>query len=254
MNMKSGLPKRPIVLSIAGFDPSGGAGLLADVKTFESLKTYGIAVQTALTVQTDTIFQACHWTEEKQVVAQLEVLLERFPVQAVKIGIVENRRLLLQLLQRIRQYSATIPIVWDPVLRATTGFSFQLQNDELLEECLKNITVLTPNWQEMEMLFGKSFEQKVEKITWNCTIYLKGGHREECKGEDILYKRSGKVAKLRPQVKNCTEKHGSGCVLASALAAYLALGFPLQKAALRAKRYTERFLQSNSSQLGYHKL
>lgn len=254
MNMKNILHKRPIVLSIAGFDPSGGAGLLADVKTFESLKTYGIAVQTALTVQTDTVFQTCHWTAQKQIVAQLDLLLEHYPIQAIKIGIVENRRLLLQLLQKLREYSSTIPIVWDPVLKATTGFSFQLQNDELLEECLKNITVLTPNWQEMVALFGNDFSLKINEITQHCAVYLKGGHREVHIGEDILYKKSGKIAKLRPKIKNCREKHGSGCVLASALAAYLTLGFPLQKAALRAKRYTERFLQSNSSQLGYYKL
>lgn len=254
MHTKTPLPKRPVVLSIAGFDPSAGAGLLADIKTFESLKTYGLGVQTALTVQTDTAFQSCCWTDEKQLIAQLETLLKRFSVAAVKIGIVENWEQLLKLVVMLHKYSNKIPIVWDPVLQASTGFPFHAKEDKLWVECLKKITVLTPNWDEVQALLGTDFEAQIAEITQHCAVYLKGGHRLERKGEDILYLKKGRQFVYKPHCRECSPKHGSGCVLSSALAAYLALGFPLYKAVFRAKRYAERFLQSNPSLLGYHKI
>lgn len=254
MNTGNILPKRPVVLTIAGFDPSAGAGLLADIKTFERLKTYGIAVQTALTVQTDIAFEACHWTPKEQIISQLETLLARFPVKAVKIGIVESQEVLLCILESIRKYSETIPIVWDTVVQASTGFYFHQREERLLEECLSKITIITPNRNEMNRLFGDEFDKCIPKLANQCAIYLKGGHWQERKGEDIFYVNETTSFVFKPKIKDCSEKHGSGCVLSSALAAYLALGFPLHKAGLRAKHYTERFLQSNPSLLGYHKI
>ena len=83
-------------------------------------------------------------------------------------------------------------------------------------------------------------------------VFLKGGHNEEALGSDILYTTTGKVFHLNPKKGDFFEKHGSGCILSSAIAGYLALGFPLLKACYRAKRYTEKVLQSNKSLLGYH--
>lgn len=253
MNTKNILPKRPIVLSIAGFDPCGGAGLFADIKTFEQLKTYGIGVQTALTVQNDIAFSECEWIEKEQILNQLIILLNRYEVKAVKIGIVQNYSILLAILEQIRNKFPHIPIVWDPVLKSSTGFQFLESDEDLLKKCLKNVSVITPNWKEMQKIFGFDFETKISEITNYCTVYLKGGHREDQKGEDIIYPHNGKSFLIKPRNQNCSEKHGSGCVLSSALTANLALGFPLQKAAFRAKKYTERFLQSNNSLLGYHK-
>ena len=82
--------KRPNILTIAGFDPSNGAGLTADVKTFETLKCYGLSVCTANTIQDDSEFKACHWMPVEVILDQIEVLFKRFQINYVKIGIVEN--------------------------------------------------------------------------------------------------------------------------------------------------------------------
>ncbi|MEL7003586.1 MAG: bifunctional hydroxymethylpyrimidine kinase/phosphomethylpyrimidine kinase, partial [Bacteroidota bacterium] len=115
---------RPTVLSIAGFDPSGGAGLLADIKAFEQLKCYGLGVSTALTVQNDVKFEKTKWIEWEFIKEQLQLLFERFPIAYVKIGIVENLMVLRQIINFILDQNKSAKIVLDPVLKSSTGFIF----------------------------------------------------------------------------------------------------------------------------------
>ena len=246
---------RPFVLSIAGFDPSGGAGLLADVKTFESLGCYGLAVNTANTIQNDKKFEACHWTSEAVIHQQLELLLESFPIEVVKVGILENLQVLNKVIDKLLYSNKNIRIIWDPVLKSSSGFSFQEPENfqENLEVVLERIFLVTPNFDELKMFYPESnMEQTIRKITGKTNLYLKGGHRMANIGLDELFTTEGEFLSFEPGRSDCSEKHGSGCVLSSALAAQLALGNSLPIAAQKAKNYIEKVLASNETLLGYH--
>ena len=248
---------RPFVLSIAGFDPSGGAGLLADAKTFENLGCYGLAVNTANTIQNDRKFEACHWTSEAIILQQLELLLERFPVEVVKIGIVENFQILNKVIDKLLYRSKSIRIIWDPVIKSSSGFSFQQPQkfQENLESVLEKIFLVTPNFDELEMFYPEStLEETIHIITGKTNLYLKGGHRMANIGLDELFTKEGECLSFKPGRSDCSEKHGSGCILSSALAAHLALGDSLQEAAQKAKNYIEKILASNETLLGYHNI
>lgn len=247
--------KRPYILSIGGFDPSGGAGVLADVKTFESLKCYGLAVNTANTIQNDKEFESCHWVAWEQIKTQMDILLDRFPVGIIKIGIVENWMILEKIVDHLHFKIKNPKIILDPILKSSSNFEFHSPEQEKLEALLSKIYLLTPNFLELKKLYPNLKTEEASKhISKNCNLYLKGGHRESKVGKDELITVEGKQFSLNPKMKNISEKHGSGCVLASSIAAYLALKHPLLKACFRAKRYTEKFLSSNPSLMGFHKL
>lgn len=263
--------KRPIVLTIAGFDPSNGAGLTADVKTFETLKCYGLSVCTANTVQDDVVFKTCHWTPVEVISDQIEVMFKRFQINYVKIGILENWLTLSVLVDKLLCLNPNVKIVLDPVLKSSSNFDFHpnvsssdfchtepVEVDKnyiknKLDEILSKIYLLTPNYNEIEQLYPeKSIEETIAFISSKTNLFLKGGHNEKAIGKDELFTFEGKQFILNPKLKNCSDKHGSGCVLSSAITSYLALGFPLLKACYRGKRYTEKFLSSNKSLLGFH--
>lgn len=244
---------RPYILSIAGFDPSNGAGLTSDVKTIEALKCYGLSVCTANTVQNDVKFLACHWTSLDTIKSQINILLERFEINYVKIGIVENWEVLLEILSAVHSKNPRAKVILDPVLRSSSSFEFHASQEETLDTVLTRIFLVTPNYEEIKQLYpNKNVEQTIAHIQSKTNLFLKGGHLTNAIGKDQLYLTGGKHFVFNPKIKNCSEKHGSGCVLSSAIASYLALGFPLFKACYRAKRYTEKFLSSNRTLLGTH--
>ena len=115
---------RPIVLTIAGFDPSGGAGVLADVKTFEQHKVYGFAINTGNTIQTENEFHKIQWTPIDFVLESIKTLLDSYAIRAVKIGIVPSLDYLKQIIFCIKKHSPKIKIIWDPVLKSSTEFDF----------------------------------------------------------------------------------------------------------------------------------
>ena len=247
------MKKRPMLLTLAGFDPSGGAGLLADVKTMEALNCYGLAVNTANTIQTDVTFESCHWVDKATIKTQLTTLLNRFTVDVVKVGIVENWEVLKELLDVVLELRPSVKIVLDPVLKSSSGFQFQSGATTLLDEVLERVFLITPNYQEIEALYAdKSIDETIAYLTTKTNVLLKGGHKTEAIGVDELFTKEGKRFVLNPKMKGISEKHGSGCVLASAIASHLALGFPLLKACYRGKRYTEKFLSSSKTLLGIH--
>ena len=241
---------RENVLVIGGFDPSAGAGVLADVKTLEQLKVYGMVVNTANTVQSGDSFLEVNWTSESLITKQLEVLLDSYKFKYAKIGLVPSLEILDRLLDRLAEKK--IKVVWDPVLKASAGFDMQ-HDLSPLHSVLKKVAIITPNWMEAQQLAGIEDAQKAaEQLAQHCTVYLKGGHNEAAPGKDYLY-HGTQVKSLNPRAKRPTEKHGSGCVFASALTGYLALEYSLLKASLKAKTYISEVLDSNSELLGYHK-
>ena len=118
------LRMQPFVLSIAGFDPSGGAGVLADCKTFEQFSCHGLSVVTAITHQNEKQVRGVSWLSEDEIRAQLCPLLDCYSIAAVKVGIVRSASTLKLISETVRGYGVTAPIVWDPVRQATAGRVF----------------------------------------------------------------------------------------------------------------------------------
>jgi len=246
------LGERPYVMSIAGFDPSGGAGILADVKCFEQHRVYGFGVCSALTVQTDDQFISCEWLSSTQIIAQLEPLFAKFRISACKIGLIKDVEVLMEVLSFIRAQHEAVNIVLDPVLKASAGFPFHQWNLVQLGSVLRHIDLITPNYSEMlSMGAAGSAEETAGHWAAYCPVLLKGGHNAAAMGTDLLFE-NARVLELKPGIVLDQQKHGSGCVLSAAITANLALGHNLRDACKYGKIYIEDFLNSNNTFLGYH--
>jgi len=249
------LNQKNYILTIAGLDPSSGAGITSDIKTFEAHHLYGLSVCTAVTVQNDVEFTNCVWIKKDIILQQIELLFKRFSISVVKIGIIQSWEILLEVIQTLKKLNPDIKIVLDPILKASAGFTFHNTQDlAIFEKVLENCHFITPNYDEIKALFpDKTIEETIEFISEKTNIYLKGGHRTDKKGWDEIYYR--KIVKLNiPPItaKPIFEKHGSGCVLSAALAANLSKEIPLEDACRNTKLYAEQFLSSNKSLLGTH--
>jgi hydroxymethylpyrimidine/phosphomethylpyrimidine kinase len=245
---------RPFVLSIAGFDPSAGAGVLADVKTFEACGTYGMGVVSALTYQNDIAFEKVEWLTFSQIVEQIEMLQKRFQFDYIKIGLIENLDVLNQLISYLTSHISHPKIIWDPILKASAGFEFHNEiNKNVLEKICTQLYLITPNVPEaLKLGVDNDSKKNSQYLSQFCNVYLKGGHNSEKKGNDILFEKNGKEVLFQSETENVFQKHGSGCVLSSAITAYLAKGFSIETACVEAKKYITKFLLRNDSLLGYH--
>lgn len=247
--------ERACVLSIAGFDPSGGAGILADIKTFEANKVCGMGVVSAITFQNDVEFENVKWIETIDIIQQISVLLKRFEFACIKIGLIKNLDVFLEIITYLKNNPTTIkaPIIWDPIIKASAGFEFhELFDKEKLKLVLKNIFLITPNVNEV--VFMAQVNQPLiaaQQLAQYCAVLLKGGHNTEEPGVDYLF--TNHISeKIIPNITPVFSKHGSGCVLSAAITAQLAGGNNLLNACKKAKKYTEIFLASNSTLIGNH--
>lgn len=244
------------VLSIAGFDPSGGAGVLADVKTFENHKVLGFGVVSALTYQHESLYIGTNWLSFEEIQKQLNPLFGKYKIDWVKIGLVQNFEVLGQLVDYLINQNSKVKIILDPILKATAAKeSFNEQVDRgRLKEIIPKLFMITPNWHEIKLLLPDQEPIEASSIlSSDCHVFLKGGHRVEKLGYDTLFVKGGQKSfsyKSKQTVKY--QKHGSGCVLSSSILSNLAKGYTLHKSCLLAKRYIEDFLNSNSTLLGWH--
>ena len=248
---------RPTVLTIAGFDPSAGAGVLADIKTFEALKTYGLGVVSALTWQNESEFEKTEWISADKIIHQTEILLRKSKIEFAKIGLIENWETFGQIIDFLKNHN--INIIWDPVLKAIVGFDFHSDsNVEEWKKLLPKIFLVTPNWEEAKWITSDpNVLIGVRELSSKCHFFLKGGHNSEKPGYDYLFIKGEtkglKEFSFRPKVKDPSPKHGTGCVLSAALTSLLAKGYGLKKAGLMAKEYVAKYMVSNNTLLGYHK-
>jgi hydroxymethylpyrimidine/phosphomethylpyrimidine kinase len=244
-----------VALTIAGYDPSGGAGVLADIKTFESMGVYGIAVITGNTHQNDIAFESVTWLDKKEKEKNLALLAERFTVKAAKLGMHKDLADVLHSIKLCEKYFSGVEIIWDPILAASAGFDLNIKlYKDFLHKILSSISLITPNQQEANKLAGtKDAEEAAINLSKQCPTLLKSGHSSDKKmSVDYLFvaeKQKGKYSSLR--IKGA-EKHGSGCVLSAAITASLAKGDKLEDAISKGKKYVTRFLKSNNTLLGYH--
>lgn len=245
--------ERPYVLSIAGLDPSAGAGLLADIKTFESLKVYGLGVTSAITIQDDEKVYGINWLSFDDVMQQADVLFNKFNIEVCKIGIMPDKDMLLSVIAYLKNRNSGIKIIVDPVLKSSSGFDFYKKEDlQFWKTVTEQITLLTPNYTEMDAVARLQTPYETAQA-WSLSgnILIKGGHSVQNPGIDRLFS-GGKEHLMNAGVSDIHQKHGSGCVLSSAIVAYLALNFSLPESCRLAKRYTECFLNSNNNLLGFH--
>lgn len=249
------------VLSIAGFDPSGGAGILADIKTFAAFGCFGTAAITSLTSQnTVAVYGAYHQTPEI-VRAQIEPILSDFDIAAVKTGMLPTRETIALTADIITQHRLSNVVV-DPVIRSTSGYD--LIDDAavvaLREKLLPLASVITPNLAEAERLTGQEVKNLAQmkyaaaKIHEACysaprtprsalsSVLVKGGHLDD-ESVDVLYDGSGIRLFHGPKIAS-RNTHGTGCTLSSAIAACLAQGSDLSEAVQRAKAYVTEAISS----------
>lgn len=241
---------RPIVLSIAGYDPSGCAGILADIKTFEQHQVQGIGVISANTFQNQNDFTGVEWISPDSMKMQLDVLLKHFRPAIVKIGLIENLECLNEIITYLIKKIPSVKIIWDPILKASAGFIFHKSLDkELLKKIVQSSYLITPNTDEFKLL-NDSLNNTLLNV--GTAILLKGGHADGKEAIDILFE-DNKQTEF-PTVRIDNEKRGTGCVLSASISAELALGNTLEKTVKKAKNYTLNYIKSNNTKVGYHKL
>lgn len=239
------------VLTIAGSDSGGGAGIQADIKTMIANGVYATSAITALTAQNTTGVQGIFEVSPDFLGQQIDsVFTDIFP-DAVKVGMVASSELIQCIAERLQFYRAK-NIVVDPVMVATSGA--KLIEEEAVETLKKDLfplaLVLTPNIPEGEILSDmriqneKDMERAAEQIgrRYDCAVLLKGGHQMN-DANDFLYRAESKRWFYGKRIEN-PNTHGTGCTLSSAIASYLALGYSLSEAVECAKSYLSGALSS----------
>jgi hydroxymethylpyrimidine/phosphomethylpyrimidine kinase len=237
-------PAPPILLTVAGFDPSCGAGVAADLKTFAVHDCYGVAAVTALTIQSTQGVKAVHAIAPATLRAQLDALAEDMEIAGVKIGMLASRGNAATLAEFL-DGAAISCVVLDPVVKPSSGGAELLDASGvkfLRDELMKRATVITPNIGEAELLTGleikdltamKAAAQKLVEMGARAAI-VKGGHME--KPIDVLFDGNEVVTFGGDQVKT-SHTHGTGCTFSSAIAAQLVAGRSLAEAVTLAKAY-----------------
>lgn len=235
------------VLSIAGSDPSGGAGIQADLKAFSARGTYGMAVLTALTAQNTQGVTAIHALPPDFVRAEIEAVFSDVRVDAVKIGMIANAQIAETVAASLEAYAAGIPIVLDPVMVAKGGAPLLANdaNQAILERLLPLATLITPNLPEAAALLGEQEAQTREGMAEQAkrlllfgprAVLIKGGHLESDDSPDVLAEADRVTWYEGPRTKT-KNTHGTGCALSSAIAAELAKGQFVVEAVRAAKTY-----------------
>jgi hydroxymethylpyrimidine kinase/phosphomethylpyrimidine kinase len=239
-------------MTIAGIDPSAGAGVLADIKTISAFGCYGVAAITSLTLQnTQGVFGAYHQTRAA-VRGQIEPLFDDFEIAAIKTGMLPTAEIIEEVADIILTKAPPIVVV-DPVVRSTSGYD--LIDDEALSALIGYLfplaSVVTPNAAETERITGisitnpQSVEEAAEALLASGAraALVKGGDLQSQTATDLLVDKEGRIAFSAERLPS-RNTHGTGCALASALACLLAQGLPLREAIPIAKRYINEAISS----------
>jgi len=242
----------PILLTIAGFDPSCGAGVAADLKTFAAHNCYGVAAVTALTVQSTQGVRSVHATPAATLRAQLDALGEDVTFAGVKIGMLANRANASVVVEFLDKYKFA-HVVLDPVSRPTAGDVELLDGAGLKfvrDELLKRASVITPNLPEAEFLTGmevkdiagmKAAAQKLLEMGARAVV-VTGGHLD--RPTDVLCE-GANVDVFGGDLVKSSNTHGSGCTFSSAIAAQMACGQQLRDAVILAKAYVTKAIEKS---------
>ena len=231
-------------LSIAGSDPSGGAGIQADLKTMTVNGVYAMCAITALTVQNTLGVTNILEVGPEFLGQQIDAVFQDIRPDAVKVGMVSSAGLIRVIAQKLRQYGAQNVVV-DPVMVSTSGHRLMDKNAEqtLQKELFPLAEIITPNIPEAEVLTGlqitnaESMEEAAHRLyeSYHISVLLKGGHRIN-DANDLLYTKGHSIWLHGERINN-PNTHGTGCTLSSAIASNLARGFSLEDSVRRSKQY-----------------
>lgn len=244
------MSKTPCALTIAGTDPTGGAGIQADLKTFQELKSYGMSVVTSVVAQNTTGVQDVHHLPLSMIESQLNSVIDDVSAQAFKTGMIANIDMMKVIKDKIPYLNA--PYVMDPVMVTTSGDTLIDEDARLFlrDELLPMTSVVTPNIAEAEHLLERKIETSedmkkaakdiVAKLGAKAAL-IKGGH---FKGDatDFLYDGSDFHAYSVKRI-DTENTHGTGCTLSAAITAYLSKGKSLTEAVQQAKNYVTLAIQ-----------
>jgi len=243
--------QKPVALTIAGSDPSGGAGVQADLKTFHQFGVYGEAVVTLITVQNTRGVQRIECLHPDLVADQIRAVIGDIPPAAAKTGALGNRAIIEQVAALARDFP--FPLVVDPVLASKHGAPLLAADaiQALKTFLLPHVFLLTPNLEEASLLTGAEvrdlagMRQAAEKLAGfgPQAVLVKGGH---LKGDpiDILFHRGEWSEFASPRIET-RHTHGTGCTFSAAITASLAAGHDLEEAIRRAKRYITEAIRNN---------
>lgn len=246
----------PVVLTIAGSDSGGGAGIQADLKTFLAVGVHGASALTAITAQNTVGVKGVQVLPTQFVRAQIDAVLEDFRLSATKTGMLATR----EIVETVAEYArrGTFPnLVVDPVMVAASGDRLldPAAEDAYKEALFPWATVVTPNLREASVLVGRELARVEDMVSaareissWGPQIVVvKGGHLDYPEATDVVVSKSGVEKLLRGERIETRNVHGTGCTFASATAAYMALGRQPLEAVELAKRFVSEALRSAAS-------
>lgn len=241
--------KYPSVLTIAGFDGSGGAGMQADIKAISALGCFATSVLTALPVQNTTGVKSIHTIPYEVVEEQLHAVLDDIFPDAIKIGMVHSCELVETIVKVLNVYPKTT-IVFDPVMVATSGH--KLIEDKtisfIVEKLFPIADIITPNLDEAAVLAEMAIEtvddmriagEKIKKLGGN-SLLLKGGHLKSEKLTSLFFTKNGEIHEYHSPKYDTNNTHGTGCTLSSAIASYIAQGKPFVDAVALAQEFVRK--------------
>ena len=247
--------KYPHLLSIAGSDSGGGAGIQADLKTFAALGCFGMTAITALTAQNTLGVRAIHGVPAQMLRDQIDAVLEDIGADAVKIGMLHSPDIVKTVADAIDRH-ALVNVVLDPVMVATSG-AVLIDNPAiaaLVHELFGRAVLVTPNLDEAALLVGRTLtsEQDMEAAAHELlakgarAVLLKGGHLAGEVVSDLLLVHNRAPHWMRALRIDTANTHGTGCTLSSAIAAHLALGQPLLEAVEAARQFVRAALEAGA--------
>lgn len=243
--------EKPVALTIAGSDSSGGAGIQADLKTFQALGVYGASVITAITAQNTLGVRAVHEVPPRVIAAQFDAVLDDLGVDGVKTGMLSSAAIIGSVAERARHWGLQGRLVVDPVMVAKSGDRLLREDavEALIHDLLPLAGVLTPNLPEAEVLVGRTIrtDDEVRQAARDIvalgarTVVMKGGHRVD-DPVDVLF--DGRQFHEFPARRVDTPNtHGTGCTFSAAIAAGLAQGLGVAEAVSVAKTYLTTAIQ-----------
>ena len=239
----------PVVMTIAGSDSGGGAGIQADLKTFMSLETFGTSALTAVTVQNTLGVHGIQPMDLEIISGQINHVASDFEIQAVKTGMLHDSQVIQTVAEAIKQNNLQTRLVIDPVMIAKGGASLLLEEAQntLRTQLLPLGKVITPNIPEAEVLSGIAItndherQQAAEKLLAFGVeaVVIKGGHRysKDNFAEDYFLNQQGKTFTLASPRIETPHTHGTGCTFSAAITAFLAKGLSVEEAVYHAKAY-----------------
>ncbi len=237
-------------LTIAGSDPTSGAGVAVDLLTFNSLRVHGFFIITALTSQTLSKVIRIHAVSREDFSIQMKTVFENFRINAVKTGLINTTYQAKLIKEYVEKYN--LPVIVDPVIKASDGTVFSDENTvkELTAGLYRKAALLTPNVTEAEILSNIQIQRLDDIIEASHillknglkAVLIKGGHLDDSKEVFDVLNTSGEVKVFRKQRLDWLKIHGTGCVLSSAITAYKAQGYSITEAVMRSEEYFNKLI------------